>query len=159
MNDERWLSRTGDSLLTWTDSNMPCPALWPVLIGTEPLTWAPSYRVHCCCSALQQPLPLALLQGYQMGKTKVFLRAGQMAVLDKLRTELMNRSATTIQRHVKGFTARRRYQRTHRAAITLQVCNIVTSSWCSGTLQEHHMSVTLHAACLVMLSRLGGAGR
>jgi myosin V len=59
-----------------------------------------------------------------MGKTKVFLRAGQMAVLDKLRTELMNRSATTIQRHVKGFTARRRYQRTRRAAITLQVCNL-----------------------------------
>lgn len=57
-----------------------------------------------------------------MGKTKVFLRAGQMAVLDKMRTELMTRSATTIQRHMKGFIARSRYQRTRRAAITLQVC-------------------------------------
>lgn len=72
----------------------------------------------------RQLLPFAILQGYQMGKTKVFLRAGQMAVLDKLRTELMNRSATTIQRHIKGFTARRRYQRTRRAAITLQVCEL-----------------------------------
>lgn len=44
-----------------------------------------------------------------------------MAVLDKMRTELMNRSATTIQRHMKGFIARSQYRRTRRAAITLQV--------------------------------------
>ncbi len=55
-----------------------------------------------------------------MGKTKVFLRAGQMAVLDKLRTELMNRSAITIQRHVRGFLQGRDYRRTRRATITLQ---------------------------------------
>ncbi len=60
-------------------------------------------------------------QGYQLGQTKVFLRAGQMASLDKLRTELMNRSAITIQRHVQGFIKRRQYARTRRAAITLQV--------------------------------------
>lgn len=60
-------------------------------------------------------------QGYQLGETKVFLRAGQMASLDKLRTELMNRCAIIIQRHVKGFTARCKYLRTRRAAITVQV--------------------------------------
>mmetsp|Transcript_16539 Transcript_16539/g.49488 ORF Transcript_16539/g.49488 Transcript_16539/m.49488 type:complete len:1726 (-) Transcript_16539:622-5799(-) len=60
------------------------------------------------------------LQGYQLGETKVFLRAGQMASLDKLRTELMNRCAITIQRHVQGFVKRRQYARTRNAAITVQ---------------------------------------
>ncbi len=64
--------------------------------------------------------PYACAQGYQLGQTKVFLRAGQMAVLDKLRTELMNRSAVTIQRHMLGFIARKQYARTRCAAITLQ---------------------------------------
>lgn len=60
-------------------------------------------------------------QGYQLGETKVFLRAGQMASLDKLRTELMNRCAITIQRHVQGFVKRRQYARTRNAVITVQV--------------------------------------
>lgn len=62
-------------------------------------------------------------QGYQLGKTKVFLRAGQMAQLDKLRTELMGSSATTIQRHVRGLLRRRQYQRIRRATVRLQVPN------------------------------------
>ena len=61
------------------------------------------------------------VQGYQLGKTKVFLRAGQMAQLDKLRTVLMHNSAVTIQRHVRGLLARHQYQRQLRAAIRLQV--------------------------------------
>ena len=60
-------------------------------------------------------------QGYQLGRTKVFLRAGQMAQLDKLRTELMGASATTIQRHVRGLLKRRQYQRVRRATVRLQV--------------------------------------
>ena len=59
-------------------------------------------------------------QGFQLGRTKVFLRAGQMAQLDKLRTELMGTSATTIQRHVRGLLRRRQYQRVRRATVRLQ---------------------------------------
>ena len=62
-------------------------------------------------------------QGFQLGRTKVFLRAGQMAQLDKLRTELMGASATTIQRHVRGLLRRRQYQRVRRATVRLQVRN------------------------------------
>ncbi len=51
---------------------------------------------------------------------QIFLRAGQMAALDKLRTELLNRSAVTLQRHARGFVLRRRYARARRAALTLQ---------------------------------------
>jgi hypothetical protein len=52
---------------------------------------------------------------------QIFLRAGQMAELDKIRTELLNRSAVILQRHVRGFVARSKYRRQRRAIVTLQV--------------------------------------
>ncbi|KAK9815009.1 hypothetical protein WJX73_004719 [Symbiochloris irregularis] len=60
------------------------------------------------------------LEGCQVGHTKIFLRAGQMAQLDKMRTELMASSAIVLQRYARGFLARRRYQRIRKAIITLQ---------------------------------------
>ena len=53
--------------------------------------------------------------------TQMFLRAGQMAELDKIRTELLTRSAITLQRHARGFVQRAAYRRMRAAAITLQV--------------------------------------
>ena len=43
-----------------------------------------------------------------------------MAELDKIRTELLNRSAITLQRHARGFVKRSQYQRKRRAIVTLQ---------------------------------------
>ncbi|KAK9809830.1 hypothetical protein WJX72_000004 [[Myrmecia] bisecta] len=60
------------------------------------------------------------LKGYQCGQTKLFLRAGQMAELDKARTDLMHTATVTIQRHVRGFLARHRYVRRRAAVLTLQ---------------------------------------
>lgn len=59
-------------------------------------------------------------EGSQFGKTRVFLRAGRMAELDKRRTEVLNSAATTIQRHVRGWMARLHYQRTRNAIIVIQ---------------------------------------
>lgn len=61
------------------------------------------------------------LPGHQLGKTKVFLKSGQMAILDKKRTEVMGAAATTINKMVRGFLAKRSYQRTRAATVTLQV--------------------------------------
>ncbi len=62
----------------------------------------------------------AALQGYQLGKTKVFLRAGQMAELDKIRTDKLHGAATIIQRNVRMWLARVKYQRARRAVVVLQ---------------------------------------
>ena len=43
-----------------------------------------------------------------------------MAELDKIRTELLNRSAITLQRHARGFVKRSQYQRKRYAVVTLQ---------------------------------------
>ncbi|XP_039063944.1 myosin-9-like [Hibiscus syriacus] len=45
----------------------------------------------------QKILDKAGLQGYQIGITKVFLRAGQMAELDAKRAEVLNSAAKIIQ--------------------------------------------------------------
>lgn len=56
----------------------------------------------------------------QIGKTKVFLRAGQMAELDSRRTEVLGRSASIIQRKVRSHMARRNFTLLLQLAIRIQ---------------------------------------
>ncbi|XP_030490697.2 myosin-17 isoform X1 [Cannabis sativa] len=60
------------------------------------------------------------LKGYQIGKSKVFLRAGQMAELDARRTEVLGNAARTIQRQIRTFIAHREFVTLRKAAIQLQ---------------------------------------
>ncbi|XP_077245322.1 myosin-17-like isoform X2 [Tasmannia lanceolata] len=60
------------------------------------------------------------LKGYQIGKTKVFLRAGQMAELDARRAEVLGRAARTIQRQIRTYIARKEFISLRKAAIHLQ---------------------------------------
>lgn len=61
------------------------------------------------------------LTGYQLGTSKVFLRAGQMAVLDKVRTDKLNAASTVLQRHARGLIERRRYAAAQQAVLRMQV--------------------------------------
>ncbi|GMH18090.1 hypothetical protein Nepgr_019931 [Nepenthes gracilis] len=65
------------------------------------------------------------LKGYQIGKTKIFLRAGQMAELDTRRAEVLGNAARTIQRRARTYIAFREFISLRNAAIRLQ-------SWCRG---------------------------
>ncbi|XP_062149505.1 myosin-6-like isoform X2 [Alnus glutinosa] len=60
------------------------------------------------------------LKGYQIGKTKVFLRAGQMAELDAHRSEVLGRSASIIQRKVHSYLARKNFVLLRRSVIQIQ---------------------------------------
>ncbi|XP_058197989.1 myosin-11-like isoform X1 [Rhododendron vialii] len=60
------------------------------------------------------------LVGSQIGKTKVFLRAGQMAELDARRAEKLNKAAKTIQRKMRTHISRKRFIATRRATICIQ---------------------------------------
>ncbi|KAJ8419084.1 hypothetical protein AAFF_G00005830 [Aldrovandia affinis] len=57
---------------------------------------------------------------YCLGRTKVFFRAGQVALLEKLRAERLRSAGVTLQRWVRGWLARRRYRRVRRATLALQ---------------------------------------
>lgn len=56
----------------------------------------------------------------QVGKTKVFLRAGQMAELDARRNEVLGQSASKIQRKVRSYRARKHYILLQKSAIQIQ---------------------------------------
>nr|XP_057931095.1 unconventional myosin-Vc isoform X2 [Doryrhamphus excisus] len=57
---------------------------------------------------------------YKFGRTKIFLRAGQVAFLEKLRLDRLRGACITIQKHVRGWIQRRKYLRLRHAAITIQ---------------------------------------
>ncbi|XP_061679061.1 unconventional myosin-Va-like [Syngnathoides biaculeatus] len=57
---------------------------------------------------------------YQFGKNKIFFRAGQVAYLEKLRSELLRRACVSIQKTIRCWLARKKYLRMKQSAITLQ---------------------------------------
>ncbi|XP_048425701.1 myosin-11 isoform X4 [Pyrus x bretschneideri] len=67
------------------------------------------------------------LRGYQIGKTKVFLRAGQMAELDAKRILLLGDSSKVIQTRGRTRITRKKYVSTREASICVQ-------SFCKGEL-------------------------
>ncbi|KAK8956163.1 hypothetical protein KSP40_PGU012718 [Platanthera guangdongensis] len=73
-------------------------------------------------AACQKILDKLGLKGYQIGKTKVFLRAGQMAELDTRRAEVLGRAARTIQRQIRTHITRKEFLRLRTAVILLQSC-------------------------------------
>ncbi|XP_049321456.1 unconventional myosin-Vb [Astyanax mexicanus] len=74
-------------------------------------------RVSC-----QNTIPALILDPdqYCFGKTKVFFRAGQVAVLEKLRAERLRAAGVLIQSWVRGWMQRRWYQQLRRSTLTLQ---------------------------------------
>ncbi|KAL5566910.1 hypothetical protein UlMin_030074 [Ulmus minor] len=60
------------------------------------------------------------LKGFQIGKTKVFLRAGQMAELDARRAEVLSNAAKTIQRRIRTHQAQKQFIALRKATIVVQ---------------------------------------
>uniref|UniRef100_A0A669P854 Myosin VC n=1 Tax=Phasianus colchicus TaxID=9054 RepID=A0A669P854_PHACC len=57
---------------------------------------------------------------YQFGRTKIFFRAGQVAYLEKLRSDKLRHACIVIQKGVRGWRQRRRFLRVKQAAVTIQ---------------------------------------
>jgi len=57
---------------------------------------------------------------YQFGKNKLFFRAGQVAYMEKLRSDKLKFCGIMIQKHVKGWLYRKKYQNVQRSTRTLQ---------------------------------------
>ncbi|XP_057868018.2 myosin-9 isoform X2 [Cryptomeria japonica] len=82
------------------------------------------------------------LQGYQIGKTKIFLRAGQMAELDARRTEVLGKSAKIIQQKFRSHLARKEFLALRNAAIHLQ------SLWRGNQARELFKNMRREAAAI-----------
>ncbi|OWK62201.1 Unconventional myosin-Vc [Lonchura striata] len=57
---------------------------------------------------------------YQFGRTKIFFRAGQVAYLEKLRSDKLRQACILIQKRVRGWLQRRRFLAVRGAALTVQ---------------------------------------
>ncbi|CAN8247655.1 unnamed protein product [Cochlearia groenlandica] len=60
------------------------------------------------------------LKGYQIGKTKIFLRAGQMAELDAKRNEVLAGATKRIQRQIRTYLTRKEFLGHKKATIFIQ---------------------------------------
>ncbi|KAM1122422.1 hypothetical protein ACFX2I_003979 [Malus domestica] len=99
-------------------------------------------EVNACKRLLQK----VGLEGYQIGKTKVFLRAGQMAELDARRSEVLGKSASIIQRKVRSYLAKRSFIVLRLSAIRLQAA-------CRGHLARHVYQGMRREASSLMIQR------
>ncbi|KAM9753748.1 LOW QUALITY PROTEIN: unconventional myosin-Va-like [Menidia menidia] len=57
---------------------------------------------------------------YQFGKNKIFFRAGQVAYLEKLRSDRLRLACVAIQKTIRCWLARKKYLRLRESAITIQ---------------------------------------
>ncbi|KAK9082960.1 hypothetical protein Scep_029431 [Stephania cephalantha] len=86
------------------------------------------------------------LKGYQIGKTKVFLRAGQMADLDARRTEVLGRSASIIQRKVRSYFGRKSFILLRLSAIQIQAA-------CRGQLARQQYEIMRREAASLRIQK------
>ncbi|CAL0330294.1 unnamed protein product [Lupinus luteus] len=70
--------------------------------------------------ACQMILDKVGMKGYQIGRTKVFLRAGQMAELDARRAKVLGNAARVIQGQIRTHIARKVFIELRQAAILVQ---------------------------------------
>ncbi|KAJ8899498.1 hypothetical protein K2173_018472 [Erythroxylum novogranatense] len=76
-----------------------------------------NYEEKVACKWILEKLEIT---GYQMGQTKVFLRAGQLAELDARKARLLRNSAAVIQRRLRTHTTRKKYIVLRKSSIKLQ---------------------------------------
>lgn len=76
--------------------------------------------MHSAVSFGKRHLFCSPINCFQIGKTKVFLRAGQMAELDARRTEVLSNAAKAIQRRIRTHHARKRFIALRKAIIHVQ---------------------------------------
>lgn len=82
------------------------------------------------------------LKGYQIGKTKVFLRAGQMAELDARRTEVLANAAKRIQRQIRTYLARKDFIILRKSTINMQ------KNWRARLARKLYEYMRKHAASI-----------
>ncbi|KAG0499463.1 hypothetical protein HPP92_004154 [Vanilla planifolia] len=110
-------------------------------------------------------------KNFQLGKSKVFLRAGQIAILDARRNEILDKAAKLIQCYYRRFFAHRVFHSQRMAAITIQafyqgylsrsLFKLKKTNWAATLIQKYirrwlsrHAFLHLHSATLLIQSSI-----
>uniref|UniRef100_A0A0E0K5W3 Myosin motor domain-containing protein n=1 Tax=Oryza punctata TaxID=4537 RepID=A0A0E0K5W3_ORYPU len=86
------------------------------------------------------------LENFQLGSTKVFLRAGQIAILDMRRAEVLENAARHIQGRFRTFITRREFVKTREASISIQ-------AYCRGCLARRMYMVKRETAAAIIVQK------
>ncbi|KAG2654452.1 protein OPAQUE1 [Panicum virgatum] len=86
------------------------------------------------------------LDNFQLGRTKVFLRAGQIAILDLCRAEVLENAARHIQGRFRTFVARKEFVKTREASISVQ-------AYCRGCLARKMYAIRRETAAAVIVQK------
>ncbi|XP_019056780.1 PREDICTED: myosin-16 isoform X2 [Tarenaya hassleriana] len=103
------------------------------------------YEENVACKWILEKVGLT---GYQVGQTKVFLRAGQMAELDVHRTRVLGESARIIQRQVKTHLTRKDFILMRRASVRIQ------TSWRGKLARKIYRDMKREAAAMKIQKNL-----
>lgn len=115
----------------------------PSLFG---YTFSSSFMLYWISSVCINNLYGVHLSWLQIGKTKVFLRAGQMAELDTRRALKLGDAAKIIQRKTRGHIARKHFVAMYQASICLQcICRGSSSTFQLSNL--HNNAETTFCLC------------
>uniref|UniRef100_A0A8C9WKE3 Myosin VC n=1 Tax=Scleropages formosus TaxID=113540 RepID=A0A8C9WKE3_SCLFO len=77
---------------------------------------------------------------YKFGRTKIFFRAGQVAYLEKLRSDRLRGACITIQKHVRGWSQHRKFLQMRAAAIIIQqtvTAENLKRAWAAVVIQRY----------------------
>ncbi|TKV93854.1 hypothetical protein SEVIR_9G256700v4 [Setaria viridis] len=97
-------------------------------------------------SLTQRILKQLNLENFQLGRTKIFLRAGQIAVLDSRRGEILDNASRIVQGHFRTFVARKKFLSTRKASISIQL-------YCRGCLARNVLEAKRQIAAAVSVER------
>ncbi|XP_062221813.1 protein OPAQUE1-like isoform X3 [Phragmites australis] len=86
------------------------------------------------------------LENFQLGRTKVFLRAGQIAILDMRRAEVLDNAARHIQGCFRTFITRKEFVKTREASISVQ-------AYCRGCLARKMYTIRRETAAAVIVQK------
>ncbi|KAH9805036.1 Myosin-15 [Citrus sinensis] len=86
------------------------------------------------------------LENFQLGRTKVFLRAGQIGILDSRRAEVLDSAARCIQHRWRTFIA-------HRNFVSIRAAAFVLQAQCRGCLARKLYGVKRETAAAISLQK------
>jgi myosin-5 len=87
---------------------------------------------------------------YQVGLSKIFFRAGMVALLESLRTARLNALVTLVQKNVRRRIAYKHYQDLRRRTIVIQ-------AWWRGVLGRRIAEEMRKAAAAILIQRAARA--
>nr|XP_056721913.1 unconventional myosin-Vc [Euleptes europaea] len=97
---------------------------------------------------------------YQFGRTKIFFRAGQVAYLEKLRSDKLRQACVVIQKNIRGWLQRKKFLHIRQAAITIQqyfrgqravrqtiTARALKEAWAAIVIQRHCRGYLVRRLC------------